>query len=99
VTWSADQPVEDMVLVKPRSWHVPDIRRTVAMRMADLGVVTHVIDAVLNQRQKTGRIGAQNRSSDMEKCQALDVRAAYLQRLVGSRWLAQFPFLSMRARD
>ena len=50
-----------MVLVKPWSRSVPDIRRIVLMRMADLGVVPHVIDVVLNQWQKAGRIGAQNR--------------------------------------
>ena len=32
-----DQRVQDMILVKPWSWRVSDIRRTVAARMADLG--------------------------------------------------------------
>jgi integrase len=84
VTWSMDPPVEDMVLVKPWSWRVHDIRRVAAARMADLGVVPHIIDAVLNNRQKHRRIGVQNRSFEAEKRQALDVWAAYLQRLVNS---------------
>jgi integrase len=84
VTWSVDPPVEDMVLVKPWSWRVHDIRRTVATRMADLGVLPHVIAAVLNHltSPKAGLGASQIRSLDIEKRRALDVWAAHVQQLV-----------------
>jgi integrase len=54
-------------------WRVHDVRRTVATRMADLGVMPHVIEAVLNHYSghRGGVAGIYNRSS-YER----DVRAA-----------------------
>src|SRR5262245_47614534 len=48
--------------VKP--WRLHDIRRTVATRMADIGVEPHVIEAVLNHqsRHRAGPAGVYNRS-------------------------------------
>jgi len=45
-------------------WRVHDIRRTVATRMADLGVQPHVIEAVLNHQSghRAGVAGIYNRS-------------------------------------
>jgi len=47
------------------AWRVHDIRRSVATRMADLGVQPHVIEAVLNHQSgtKAGVAGIYNRSS------------------------------------
>jgi integrase len=46
-------------------WAVHDIRRTVATRMADLGVAPHVVEAVLNHHSghRAGIAGVYNRSS------------------------------------
>jgi hypothetical protein len=45
-------------------WRLHDIRRTVATRMADLGVLPHTIEAVLNHQSghKGGVAGIYNRS-------------------------------------
>ena len=49
--------------VKP--WRVHDVRRTVATRMADIGIEPHVIEAVLNHYggHRRGVAGTYNRSS------------------------------------
>ena len=46
-------------------WRIHDIRRTVATRMADIGIAPHVIEAVLNHvsGSKAGVAGVYNRSS------------------------------------
>jgi integrase len=60
---------------KVAPWTLHDVRRTVATRMADLGVQPHVIEAVLNHQggHKSGVAGIYNRSS-YEK----EVRAALM---------------------
>jgi hypothetical protein len=57
-------------------------RRTAATRMADLGVLPHVIEAVLNHvsGHKNGVAGIYNRSTyAAEKRAALDLWASHLQ--------------------
>ena len=46
------------------NWNVHDLRRTVATRMADLGVQPHIIEQVLNHQSghKRGPAGIYNRS-------------------------------------
>ena len=46
------------------SWCVHDVRRTVATRMADIGIAPHVIEEILNHRSghKAGPAGVYNRS-------------------------------------
>ena len=71
-------------------WRLHDIRRTVATRMADLGVQPHVIEAVLNHvsGHKAGVAGVYNRASyAAEKRAALDLWARHVVALVegGSR--------------
>jgi integrase len=46
-------------------WTLHDIRRTVATRLADLGVLRHVIEAILNHvsGHKAGVAGIYNRST------------------------------------
>ena len=47
------------------TWTVHDIRRSVATRMADIGIQPHIIEAVLNHQSghKGGIAGVYNRSS------------------------------------
>ena len=47
-----------------QSWRIHDLRRTVATRMADLGVLPHVIEALLNHQSghRAGVAGIYNRS-------------------------------------
>ena len=49
--------------VKP--WQVHDIRRTVATRMADIGIAPHIIEACLNHYggHRAGVAGVYNRST------------------------------------
>jgi integrase len=66
---------------KMKPWRLHDIRRTVATRMADLGVLPHVVEAVLNHisGHKAGVAGVYNRASyAAEKRQALDLWAAHV---------------------
>jgi integrase len=72
----------------PAAWRLHDIRRTVATRMADLGVQPHVIEAVLNHisGHKAGVAGVYNRASYAnEKRQALELWAAHVGALVEGR--------------
>jgi integrase len=62
-------------------WTPHDLRRTVATRMAELGVQPHVIEAVLNHvsGHKSGVAGIYNRATyDREKREALNLWAAHL---------------------
>jgi integrase len=63
-----------------------DVRRTVATRMAELGVGPHVIEAVLNHvsGHKAGVAGVYNRSSyAAEKRAAVDLWGRHVQALIG----------------
>jgi len=65
-----------------------DLRRTVATRMADIGVLPHVIEAVLNHisGHKAGVAGVYNRSQyGPEKRQALDLWAAHVEALAAGK--------------
>jgi integrase len=69
-------------------WRVHDLRRTAATRMADLGVLPHVIEAVLNHisGHKAGVAGVYNRASyGPEKRQALDMWAAHVEALIAGQ--------------
>jgi len=71
-----------------KPWRLHDIRRTVATRMADLGVQPHVIEAVLNHisGHKAGVAGVYNRATyAAEKRQALDLWAEHVIALVEGR--------------
>ena len=50
---------------KVAAWRVHDIRRTVATRMADLGVEPHIVEAILNHYSghRAGDAGVYNRST------------------------------------
>lgn len=67
-------------------WRLHDLRRTVATRMADLGVLPHVVEAVLNHvsGHKAGVAGVYNRASyAAEKRAALILWGAHVATLVG----------------
>jgi integrase len=53
-------------------WRTHDIRRSVATGMADLGVLPHIIEAVLNHASghKSGVAGIYNRSRYLDDCRA-----------------------------
>ena len=66
-------------------WTLHDLRRTMATRMADLGVQPHVIEAILNHvsGHKAGVAGVYNRSTyAAEKRSALDLWGAHVQTLL-----------------
>jgi integrase len=69
-------------------WTPHDLRRTVATRMADLGVQPHIIEAVLNHvsGHKGGVAGIYNRATyDREKREALNLWAEHVTALVEGR--------------
>ena len=62
--------------IELQPWRLHDIRRTVATRIIELGVLPHVVEAVLNHisGHKAGVAGVYNRASyAAEKRQALDL--------------------------
>jgi integrase len=69
-------------------WVFHDLRRTCATRMADLGVLPHVVESVLNHvsGHKAGVAGIYNRSSYLpEKAQALALWADHITAIVDGR--------------
>jgi integrase len=69
-------------------WTIHDIRRTVATRMAELGVQPHIIEAVLNHvsGHKGGIAGIYNRATyDKEKREALILWAEHVMAIVEGR--------------
>jgi integrase len=69
-------------------WTPHDLRRTVATRMADLGVQPHIIEAVLNHvsGHKGGVAGIYNRATyDKEKREALNLWAEHLLAVIEGR--------------
>ena len=69
-------------------WRVHDLRRTVATRMAELGVAPHIIEAVLNHvgGHKGGTAGIYNRANyEPQKRAALERWAAHVEALVSGK--------------
>ena len=69
-------------------WTPHDLRRTVATRMAELGVQPHIVEAVLNHvsGHKSGVAGIYNRATyDKEKREALNFWAEHLLAVVEGR--------------
>jgi integrase len=67
------------------SWNIHDLRRSVATRMADLGVAPHVVEQILNHvsGHKSGVAGIYNRSSyEREVKQALGLWEDHVNALV-----------------
>jgi integrase len=84
--WGRKSALDDRLVGKmTEPWTVHDIRRTVATKMADLGVQPHIIEAVLNHQSghKRGVAGIYNRSSyDREVRAALALWVDHLRTLV-----------------
>jgi integrase len=75
--WAHDKAALDRRLngaVKP--WQLRDLRRTVATRMADIGIAPHVVEAVLNHYSghRAGVAGVYNRSPYEREVKAALVR-------------------------
>jgi integrase len=86
--WSKSKSVLDEKTSDMQPWRLHDIRRTVATRMADLGVQPHIIEAVLNHvsGHKAGVAGVYNRAAyAAEKVAALELWAKHIDRLVSIR--------------
>jgi integrase len=69
-------------------WTFHDIRRSCASRMADIGILPHVIEAALNHQSgtKRGVAGIYNRSTyAREKKQALDLWGDHVVSVVENR--------------
>jgi integrase len=80
ITEAAGRPLDD--------WVLHDLRRTVATRMADLGVQPHVIEALLNHvsGHKAGVAGIYNRSTyERETTAALGLWGEHLMAIVQGR--------------
>jgi integrase len=66
-------------------WRLHDLRRTVATRMADIGVAPHIVEAVLNHisGHRAGVAGIYNRAQyAAEKKAALELWSAHVEALV-----------------
>jgi integrase len=76
-------------------WRMHDIRRTVATRMADLGVQPHIVEAVLNHvsGHKAGVAGIYNRSVyTAEKRAAMEVWTNHVLKIINeSGQVVRFP--------
>jgi integrase len=89
--WSKAKAALDKSLAEQKKvaeWRLHDLRRTVATKMADIGILPHVIEAVLNHisGHKSGVAGIYNRSQYApEKRQALDQWAAHIEALVAGK--------------
>jgi integrase len=82
--WSHCKAILDKQTSLIGSWRLHDVRRTVATRMAELGVQPHVIEAVLNHvsGHKAGVAGVYNRSSyATEKREALSFWGKHVEAL------------------
>ena len=69
-------------------WTPHDLRRTVATRMAELGVQPHIVEALLNHASghKSGVAGIYNRATyDKEKREALNLWAEHLLAVIEGR--------------
>ena len=93
--WSKAKAALDKAIAKNSAengrvapWRLHDVRRTVATRMADLGIQPHVVEAVLNHvsGHKAGVAGIYNRSVyAAEKRAALDIWGNLVLVIAGER--------------
>jgi integrase len=86
--WSANKVTLDTRIATKGAispWRLHDLRRTAATRMAELGVLPHIVEAVLNHvsGHKAGVAGIYNRATyEQEKRKALNLWAEHLSAVV-----------------
>jgi integrase len=76
----------DMTLTDSWAWRIQDIRRTIEVRMLELAILPHAIDAVLNRVSKHRSLGhAINRSDhSVDKRHALELWASHVIALLAN---------------
>jgi hypothetical protein len=80
---------------KVADWVVHDIRRSVATRMADLGVEPHIIEAAINHQSghKAGVAGTYNRSRYEKQVRAaLSIWCSHLESIISGSERKVVPF-------
>jgi integrase len=73
--------------LEAKPWRLHDLRRTAVTRMAELGILPHVVEAVINHvsGHKAGVAGVYNLASyGPEKREGLDLWAAHIEALLAS---------------
>jgi integrase len=93
--WHAKAAVDRRLGTAVGPWRLHDIRRSVATRMADLGVMPHIIEAVLNHHSghRSGVSGIYNRSAyEREVKAALALWADHVRSLVDGSERKILPF-------
>ena len=92
--WAKSKQALDARVANVNGWTLHDLRRTVATRMAELGVQPHIIEAVLNHvsGHKGGVAGIYNRATyDKEKREALNLWAEHVMASVEGRTAVVVP--------
>jgi integrase len=94
-SWARNKPVLDQ-RADVSGWTIHDIRRSVATRMADIGIAPHIIEEILNHvsGHKAGPAGIYNRSVyEREVKAALALWSDHIRALVdgGERKVLSFP--------
>jgi integrase len=87
-SWARPKAELDAAMGAPAPWRLHDLRRTAATGMADLGILPHVIEEVLNHASgfKGGVAGTYNRAAyAAEKAAALERWAAHIAGLVSDK--------------
>jgi integrase len=98
--WSKSKAALDANCEGAGEWILHDLRRTVATRMAELGVQPHIIEAVINHisGHKGGVAGIYNRAAyDREKREALNLWAEHVMALVEGRKAVVVPIKKNRS--
>jgi integrase len=84
--WAVKDPSEasssghavEMEFIKPGAWRLNDLRRTVEVRLGELGIAPHIVDAILNHTYKGVRQSRRPYDYSVEKRQALDLWAKHI---------------------
>jgi integrase len=85
-SWSDGKAVLDERAKLKADWRLHDLRRTAATMMAEIGVLPHIIEAILNHvsGHRAGVAGVYNRAKyEAEMRQALERWAEHVQTIIG----------------
>ena len=89
--WYGPKVTLDRRVSLPKPWRLHDLRRTAATMMAELGVLPHIIEAILNHvsGHKAGVAGIYNRARyENEMRQALELWANKVDEITGANGVA-----------